>query len=156
VDAATKAGLLALPGDAVDQGWTVGAACAVLELNQRPAWRWLERRAADQSEDPRPGGGAVHGLPAEEVAEIIALFHEGGEVDRSHPKLAHRGSYLGRVWVSPSSVRRILDAEVSGCGRCHGRRAACAGHSPTGSSTGPGCCGASTPPTSPAPGSPRP
>jgi putative transposase len=34
-----------------------------------------------------------------------------GEVDRSHRKLAHRGSYLGRVWVSPSSVRRVLAAE---------------------------------------------
>jgi putative transposase len=34
-----------------------------------------------------------------------------GQIDRSHRKLAHRGSYLGRVWVSPSSVRRVLDAE---------------------------------------------
>src|SRR5205085_956234 len=25
-----------------------------------------------------------------------------------HRKLAHRGSYLGRFWVSPSSVRRVL------------------------------------------------
>jgi putative transposase len=111
VDAATKAGLLALLEDAVDQGWTVWAACAWLELGQRRAWRWLERRATDQLEDLRPGGGAVHGLLAEEVAEIIALFHQWGEVDRSHRKLAHRGSYLGRVWVSPSSVRRVLAAE---------------------------------------------
>jgi transposase InsO family protein len=29
-------------------------------------------------------------------------------LDRSHRKLAHRGSYLGRVWVSPSTVRRVL------------------------------------------------
>jgi transposase InsO family protein len=50
----------------------------------------------------------VHGLLAEEVSEILALFDEWGEVDRSHRKLAHRGSYLGRVWVSPSSVRRVL------------------------------------------------
>ena len=111
VDAATKAGLLALLEDAVDQGWTVRAACASLELDQRRAWRWLDRRAADQLADLRPGGGAVHGLLAEEVAEILALFHQWGEVDRSHRKLAHRGSYLGRVWVSPSSVRRVLDAE---------------------------------------------
>jgi len=38
----------------------------------------------------------------------VALFHEWGETDRSHRKLAHRGSYLHRVWVSPSSVRRVL------------------------------------------------
>ena len=50
----------------------------------------------------------MHGLLADEVAEIVALFGQWGEVDRSHRKLAHRGSYLGRVWVSPSSVRRVL------------------------------------------------
>ena len=111
VDAATKAGLLALLEDAVDQGWTVRAACAVLELGQRRAWRWLDRRAADQLAELRPGGGAVHGLLAEEVAEIVALFHQWGEIDRSHRKLAYRGSYLERVWVSPATVRRVLLAE---------------------------------------------
>lgn len=50
----------------------------------------------------------MHGLLAEEAAEILALFDQWGETDRSHRKLAHRGSYLGRVWVSPSSVRRVL------------------------------------------------
>jgi hypothetical protein len=111
VDAATKAGLLALLEDAVDQGWTVRAACAALELTDRRAWRWLDRRASDRLEDLRPGGGAVHGLLAEEVAEIVELFHQWGEVDRSHRKLAHRGSYLERVWVSPATVRRVLLAE---------------------------------------------
>ena len=50
----------------------------------------------------------MHGLLAEEAEQILALFDEWGETDRSHRKLAHRGSYLGRVWVSPSSVRRVL------------------------------------------------
>lgn len=50
----------------------------------------------------------MHGLLPEETAEILALFDEWGETDRSHRKLAHRGSYLGRIWVSPSSVRRVL------------------------------------------------
>ena len=50
----------------------------------------------------------MHGLLADEVAEILALFDEWGETDRPHRKLAHRGSYLGRVWVSPSSVGRVL------------------------------------------------
>ncbi|MGZ4624511.1 MAG: hypothetical protein ACXVX2_20825 [Blastococcus sp.] len=53
----------------------------------------------------------MHGLLADEVEAIVALFHEWGEVDRSHRKLAHRGSYLSRVWVSPSSVRRVLAAQ---------------------------------------------
>jgi putative transposase len=71
----------------------------------------LGRRAADELEDGRPGGSPLHGLLPDEVAEIVALFHQWGEVDRSHRKLAHRGSYLERVWVSPSSVRRVLAAE---------------------------------------------
>ncbi len=50
----------------------------------------------------------MHGLLESEVGEILALFDEWGETDRSHRKLAHRGSYLHRVWVSPSSVRRVL------------------------------------------------
>lgn len=53
----------------------------------------------------------MHGLLAEEVAEIVAIYNEWAEVDRSHRKLAHRGSYLERVWVSPSSVRRVLAAQ---------------------------------------------
>ena len=50
----------------------------------------------------------MHGLLDDEVAEIVAIYHEWSEVDRSHRKLAHRGSYLERVWVSPSTVRRVL------------------------------------------------
>ena len=50
----------------------------------------------------------MHGLLEEEVAAVLALFDEWGETDRSHRKLAHRGSYLGRVWVSPTTVWRVL------------------------------------------------
>jgi transposase len=42
-------------------------------------------------------------------AAILDLIEEWGPVDHSHRKLAHRGSWLGRVWVSPSSVRRVAD-----------------------------------------------
>lgn len=52
----------------------------------------------------------MHGLLEDEIAEIIALYREWGDIDRSHRKLAHRGSYLDRVWVAPSSVRRVLAA----------------------------------------------
>ena len=38
------------------------------------------------------------------------LFEEWGEIDRSHRRLAHRGSYTGRVWVSPATVFRVLAA----------------------------------------------
>jgi hypothetical protein len=50
----------------------------------------------------------MHELLDAEATEILALFDGWGETDRSHRKLAHRGSYLNRVWVSPSSVHRVL------------------------------------------------
>jgi putative transposase len=55
-------------------------------------------------------GSAVHGLRPEEVTAILELFESWGEIDRSHRKLAHRGSYIGLVWVSPATVRRVLAA----------------------------------------------
>jgi len=108
VDAATKAGLLDLIDEAVDAGWPIRRACGVLELGEVRVHRWYARRARGQLADQAPGGGPMHGILAEEEAEILALFNEWGEVDRSHRKLAHRGSYLSRVWVSPSTVRRVL------------------------------------------------
>ncbi|MGH8899471.1 MAG: hypothetical protein ACRDZ4_21215 [Egibacteraceae bacterium] len=60
--------------------------------------------------DRPAGGNPVHGLADWEHDEILALFNEWAEVDRSHRKLAHHGSYLHRVRVSPSSVRRVLAA----------------------------------------------
>jgi putative transposase len=110
-DAATKAGLLDLLEQATGQGWTVRAACQVLEASEPRTYRWLHRRAAGELEDQTPGGSPMHGLLDWEVAEILRLFTEWAEVDRSHRKLAHRGSYLERVWVSPASVRRVLERE---------------------------------------------
>jgi len=52
----------------------------------------------------------LHGLRPEEITAILELFERWGEIDRSHRKLAHRGSYLGIVWVSPATVRRVLAA----------------------------------------------
>jgi putative transposase len=100
--------LLDLLDRALDAGWTVRRACHELELGEVRAHRWIARRACGQLVDKAPGGLPVHGLLEDEVCEILALFDEWGETDRSHRKLAHRGSYLGRIWVSPSSVRRVL------------------------------------------------
>jgi transposase InsO family protein len=108
VDAATKAGLLDLAEEALDAGWSLRRACHELELPERRAHRWIGRRARGRLADRAPGGSPVHGLLEGEVAEILALFEAWGETDRSHRKLAHRGSYTHRVWVSPSSVRRVL------------------------------------------------
>lgn len=108
VEAATKSGLLDLIEAAVAAGWSVRRACRELDLGEVRAHRWRARRGLGRLADTAPGGSPVHGLLPEEAEAILALFEEWGETDRSHRKLAHRGSYLGRFWVSPSSVRRVL------------------------------------------------
>jgi putative transposase len=50
----------------------------------------------------------MHALLPEEIAAILDVAERWGEVDRSHRKLAHRGSYQHLVWVSPSTFRRVL------------------------------------------------
>lgn len=44
-----------------------------------------------------------------EQTEIVALFNEGAR-STAPTASSHRGSYLGRVRVSPSSVHRVLAA----------------------------------------------
>ena len=78
-------------------------------MDEGRAWRWRRRRDGGCLEDGKPGS-AVHGLRPEEVTAILRLFDAWGDVDRSHRKLAHRGSYLDLVWVSPATVRRVLAA----------------------------------------------
>jgi putative transposase len=56
------------------------------------AHRWIGRRARGQLVDKASGGSPAQGLLPEEEAAILALFDEWGETDRSHRKLAHRGS----------------------------------------------------------------
>jgi hypothetical protein len=99
VDVATKTGLLELLDAATDAGCSVRRACHELDVSELRAHRWRARRLAGRLADCSPGGSPMHGLLPDEVTEILALFAEWGEVDRSHRKLAHRGSYLGRVWV---------------------------------------------------------
>jgi transposase InsO family protein len=50
----------------------------------------------------------MHGLTPEEITAVLEVVERWGAVDRSHRKLAHRGSYEQRVWVSPSTLRRVL------------------------------------------------
>ena len=53
------------------------------------------------------GGGAVDGILEWEEHAILPLIEEWGLVDRSHRKLAHRGSYTGQVFASPSTLLRV-------------------------------------------------
>jgi transposase InsO family protein len=114
VDAHVKAGLLELVDHAVARGWSPRRAAALLGLDEVRAGRWRQRRAVEGDVallDRRPGGTARHGLLGWERAAIVALFEGWAEVDRSHRKLAHRGSRLGVVHVSESTVHRVLAAE---------------------------------------------
>src|SRR5450759_3711286 len=111
VDASVKAGLCDLIEEAVNAGWSTGRAAVFLGLDADRVTRWQGRRAVNRLADAIPGGHPVHGLLAWERAAVLALFGSWGEVDRSHRKLAHRGSRLDVVHVSESTVRRVLMAE---------------------------------------------
>jgi len=102
--------MLELIDQAVVAGWEQRRACRYLELDERRVQRWQRRRAAGTLADRSVGGHPVHGLLAEEQAAIIKLFDRWSDTDRSHRKLAHRGSYEQLVWVSPSTVLRVLTA----------------------------------------------
>ncbi|MGH6781532.1 MAG: integrase core domain-containing protein [Phenylobacterium sp.] len=102
--------MLELIDQAVAAGWEQRRACRYLELDERRALRWMARRQAGTLEDLPVGGNPVHGLLDEELDAIVVLFDAWGEIDRSHRKLAHRGSREGLVWVSPASVLRVLAA----------------------------------------------
>jgi putative transposase len=108
VSAEVKLELLGLIDQAVVDGWAHARACRVLGLADSRAHRWRQRlREMGTLEDRDPGGGAVHGLLSWEEQAILDLIETWGWVDRSHRKLAHRGSYTGVVFVSPSTVLRV-------------------------------------------------
>jgi putative transposase len=112
VDAAVKAGLLELIEHAAEEGgWSLARAAGTLGLDPVRAARWTDRRAAGTLEDAHPVVIPLHALLDVEKAAVLELFETWGDIDRSHRKLAHRGSRLGLVHVSESTVLRVLAAE---------------------------------------------
>jgi putative transposase len=111
VDATVKAGLLDLVDHAVGQGWSPRRAAVRLGVDDARLGRWLARRSVGDLVDRPPGGTPLHGLLPGERATIVELFESWGGIDRSHRKLAHRGSRLGLVHASESTVLRVLSAE---------------------------------------------
>lgn len=111
MDATVKAGLLDLVEHAVERGWSRRRAALLLGLDQDRVRRWAERRGNDRLQDAAAGGTVMHALLPAERAAIVDLFQDWGDIDRSHRKLAHRGSRLGVVHVSESTVLRVLSAE---------------------------------------------
>ena len=109
MSAQTKLELLGLIDGAVADGWAHARACRVLDLTDSRAHHWRQRlrKGPARSRTSSGGGGAVHGLLAWEEQAILDLIEQWDWVDRSHRELAHRGSYTGVVYVSPSTVLRV-------------------------------------------------
>ena len=97
----------------------------------RRRWAWITPGTTTGRPAVMPGGwktwprGPLHGLLDRERAAIAGLFDAWGEIDRSHRKLAHRGSRIGLVHVSEST-----------CAVCWPRRPGRGG--PTAPRVGPG------------------
>ena len=102
--------------DTVDEAVAAGLAhrwaTALWRVSDDRVHRWRARRAERGGglEDRRRGGAAAHALLPQEADAILEIAEQWGPTDRSHRKLAHRGSYENSVWVSPSTFRRVLDA----------------------------------------------
>ena len=112
VPAQTKEMILELVDDAVRGGAAHRWACSLLGVSDDRAHRWRRRlRDTGALADRAPGGVALHALRPSEIEEILDICEQWGPVDRSCRKLAHRGSYEGRVWVSASTLRRVLAAQ---------------------------------------------
>ena len=112
VDGPVKQALLGLAADAVSAGFSLRQAATWLGVNHTRLLQWRTRDQAgrglhDEPAGPVPGE-VLHALLDLEKAAIIALAADWERVDLSHRKLAHRGSRLDVVYVSESSVLRVL------------------------------------------------
>lgn len=113
MDAPVKRELLDLVDHAVEQGFSGRWACRQLGLDHTRMLSWRARAASSGLDDAPPGpvpGDAVHALLDWERDAILEVAKVWEQVDLSHRKLAHRGSYLGRVFVAESTVLRVLTA----------------------------------------------
>jgi hypothetical protein len=80
----------------------------VLGVEHTRLLRWATRAVAGRLEDAKPGPETpVHALLDWEREAILTLAEAWAEIDRSHRKLAHRGSRLQIVHVSESTVWRV-------------------------------------------------
>lgn len=110
VDAHVKAGLLNLTRHAQDEGsWSLRQAAAALGLDHARLLRWAHRASVDRLDDAKPGLDVpAHALLEDERTAIVKVADEWAALDRSHRKLAHRGSRLGLFYASESTVLRVL------------------------------------------------
>jgi transposase InsO family protein len=112
VDGSVKAGLLDLIDHAATVGgWSRRRSASVLGLDHVRVLRWQARGVLDRLTDAKPGPAeAAHALLDWERDAVVKLAEQWAGIDRSHRKLAHRGSRLDLVHVSESTVLRVLIA----------------------------------------------
>ena len=111
VPAEVKELVLKTVDEAVGEGFGHGWACSLWRVSDDRVHRWrTQHRKHGTLVDRAPGGNPMHGILPSEVETILAVAEQWGQVDRSHRKLAHRGSYESLVWVAPSTFRRVLAA----------------------------------------------
>jgi len=103
-----KEALLKLIDVAIEAGWSHARACRTAGVADVRVHRWRHRLSVLGSLiDRAPGGNPVHRLLTWEENAILDIIERWGPVDRSHRKLAHRGSYENIVFVAPSTLRRV-------------------------------------------------
>lgn len=113
VAAPVKKELLDLVEHAAARGFSGRWACRQLGLDHARMLSWRARAATGGLDDSPPGpvaGEVLHALLDWERDAIIEVAKAWEQVDLSHRKLAHRGSYLDRVFVAESTVLRVLTA----------------------------------------------
>ena len=94
VPADVKEAVLKSVDDAVAAGFAHTWVCGLWQVSDSRVHRWrARRRDTGTLVDRAPGGHPVHALLSEEIAAILDVAERWGTVDRSHRKLAHRGSY---------------------------------------------------------------
>lgn len=107
-----KQALLGLVADASSGGFSLRQACGWLRVNHSRVLQWQDRDARGLGLDDQPAGPptgeVLHALLDWEKDAIVVLAKNWERVDLSHRKLAHRGSRLDIVYVSESSVLRVL------------------------------------------------
>ena len=124
VPADVKEAVLKSVDDAVAAGLAHTWVCGLWRVSDSRLHRWrVRRRDTGTLVDRAPGGHPVHALLSEEIAAILDVAERWGTVDRSHRKLAHRGSYEHLVWVSPSTFRQTR-AHPARAGTAHPDRVA--------------------------------
>jgi len=115
--AETKLGLVRAVAEARRAGATVAQVCQVLKLSRTRLYRWLEGKGmeevavADLFDRPPIARVVGHRITEVERESILGIAREEEYADLRHRKLAHMLGRLKKVFVSESTVLRVLKKE---------------------------------------------